>query len=61
MGQPNPRGSVPLPLAVRRAAWDRLWKILLAPPVADAGRVVEHGHGAASLLRGPHGGPEGVA
>ncbi len=35
MGRPNPRGSAPLPLAARRAAWDRLWRILLAPPVAE--------------------------
>ncbi len=34
------RPSIPS-LAARRAAWDRLWQILLAPPVADAGRVAE--------------------
>ncbi len=61
MGQPNPRGPAPLPLAARRAAWDRLWRILLAPPATDAGRVVEHGDGAADLLRSPDGDPEGVA
>ena len=25
----------PLPLEARRAAWDRLWRILLAPPPED--------------------------
>ena len=29
------RASDPLPLATRRAAWDRLWRILLAPPRDD--------------------------
>ncbi len=26
------RETQPLPLAARQAAWDRLWRILLAPP-----------------------------
>ena len=25
-------GTEPLPLAARQAAWDALWRILLAPP-----------------------------
>jgi hypothetical protein len=28
--------SSSLPLEARRAAWDRLWRILLAPPAAQA-------------------------
>jgi hypothetical protein len=28
--------SSSLPLDARRAAWDRLWRILLAPPVSQA-------------------------
>jgi hypothetical protein len=27
--------SSPLPLEARRAAWDRLWRILLAPPASQ--------------------------
>jgi len=27
--------SNPLPLEARRAAWDRLWRILLAPPASQ--------------------------
>jgi hypothetical protein len=30
-------------LAARRAAWDRLWRILLAPPV-DIDKVSHHAH-----------------
>ena len=39
------RPPSPLPLAVRRAAWDRLWRILLAPPRAasDEGHPSEGG------------------
>jgi hypothetical protein len=37
MSQPSP-----LPLAARRAAWDRLWQILLAPvPECEPGSSAE--------------------
>jgi hypothetical protein len=29
------REPQPLPLEARRAAWDRLWRILLATPIAE--------------------------
>lgn len=32
----------PLPVATRRAAWDRLWRILLAPPNSRTERVGPH-------------------
>jgi hypothetical protein len=30
------RPPSPLPLAARQAAWDRLWRILLAPPAPSS-------------------------
>ena len=32
-----------LPLAARRAAWDQLWRILLASPVSDAEHAAAQG------------------
>ncbi len=32
-----------LPPAARRAAWDQLWRILLASRVSDAGQVAAQG------------------
>jgi hypothetical protein len=29
------RETQPLPVVARQAAWDRLWRILLAPPTED--------------------------
>ena len=37
----------PLPLEVRRVAWDRLWRILLAPPASpDPATEVESDTGS---------------
>jgi excisionase family DNA binding protein len=35
-GRPAMRPPSPLPLAARQAAWDRLWRILLAPPAPSS-------------------------
>lgn len=51
----HPRALGPLPLAARRALWDKIWDQLLVPPSAESGHDLNEDPSEANLADSPAG------